>query len=200
MRPSLEVPAIPFVLCTTCGGLKSPDCPPRRCEDHCRCEPDPPNLTVQESETRMSCVLCRVCGIGIAAGHTRWRLVVCETCKPRVLALNHAAGRVLVPPGVHSIVNQVAYRPQPGEDPSRVLAFADQITASLASVTDFSDWAQARLVQRLRRLGFGEGLEIPLLEYLDACIAGGIDHDDGWRALEANLLKESQEDVDEHFA
>ena len=127
-------------------------------------------------------------------------MVVCETCKPRVRALNQGAGRVVIPPGIHSIVNQTSYQPRPDDDPSRLVAFADQLNASLASVSEFDAWATDRLQRRLRALGFAGGREIPLQEYLDACAAAGIDHEDGWRALEAHLLKESMKDVDELFA
>ena len=199
-RPNSLPPATPFTLCTTCGGLKSPDCTPRRSEDHCRCEPAPPNQTVQESEHRLPCRLCHVCGLEVAPGHTRWRLVVCETCKPRVRALNQAAGRVVIPPGIHSIVNQTSYQPRPNDDPSRLVAFADQLKASLASVSEFDAWATDQLLHRLRALGLASGLEIPLQEYLDACTAAGIDHDDGWHGLEAHILEESMKDVDELFA
>ena len=199
-RPNSLPPATPFTLCTTCGGLKSPDCTPRRSEDHCRCEPAPPSQTVQESEHRLPCRLCHVCGLEVAPGHTRWRLVVCETCRPRVRALNQAAGRVVIPPGIHSIVNQTSYRPHPDDDPSRLVAFADQLKASLASVSEFRAWATDQLLHRLRALGFASGLEIPLQEYLDACTAAGIDREDGWRALEAHIVEESMKDVDELFA
>ena len=107
-RPNSLPPATPFTLCTTCGGLKSPDCTPRRSEDHCRCEPAPPNQTVQESEHRLPCRLCHVCGLEVAPGHTRWRLVVCETCKPRVRALNQAAGRVVIPKDVRERLSLAA--------------------------------------------------------------------------------------------
>ena len=127
-------------------------------------------------------------------------MVVCETCKPRVRALNQGAGRVVIPPGIHSIVNQTSYQPRPNDDPSRLVAFADQLKASLASVSEFDAWATDQLLHRLRALGLASGLEIPLQEYLDACTAAGIDHDDGWHGLEAHILEESMKDVDELFA
>jgi hypothetical protein len=189
-----------FELCTTCGGLRAEACPlmPWQVGDHCSCEPRPADLTSQQSETRMPCQLCQICGLEVAKGHSRWRFVICESCKPRARALNKRVGYNVILPGIHSIVNEgPAYRHKRGHSDARIVAFADQLNGMINAISAFGNWSDRMLLERLRSLRFDEGRVIPLEEYLGACKAAGVDREDGWVKLEAHLFTETFRGLEE---
>lgn len=177
-----------FLLCTDCGGLRSPTCPAAGfAPDLCSCQPRPPLTSPDASEHLLACRLCQVCGLHPVKGHIRWRRVVCNLCLPKVREFNRRAGRTIIPPGIHSLVNggPMLDLQDAAQSPATLDAFAEQLQAMFKGVSGFREWADARLLERLRNLGFGPGRTVPLEEYLDACRAAGIDEHDGWARLTA---------------
>lgn len=175
-----------YLLCTTCGGLKADDCGLlHSAHDACFCKRPPRNETSQQREERLPCILCRACGLAIVSGHTRWRRLVCPPCRHRLHTFNGQAGAMVLPAGIHSLVNrgpvlEMARRPTKQQFKN----FADAMNAMFKGVRDFESWGDRLVLDRLRQFGFAKKQLIPVEEYLDACRAAGIDESTGWRLLE----------------
>ena len=185
-------------LCTTCGGLTSTldGISDSRTGDQCRCEPVPFDQTVQQSEQAMACALCQVCRLQVVPGHSRWRRVICDSCRPRADVFNARFGRKVLLPGIHSIVNGgpvlQAGNGVPGD--AQVVGFADQLKGSFDAVSAFRRCSKTMLLQRLAALGYGPGRVIPLDDYFLSCAARGIDQDTGWAELEVHVVSSRHAD------
>jgi hypothetical protein len=180
-----------YSLCTTCGGPRAVPCPLNHtCEDHCRCEGlSAESESPQQREGRLTCQLCQICGLVVLKGHWRWRMVVCESCRPKGELLNRRVGRRVILPGIHSVVNGGPLLPLDRENSyERVAGFARDLQGMFAGVDSFHSWFRVMLLDRVRRLGFASGGVIPLEDYLEACRRAGIGPDDGLARLEAYLL------------
>jgi hypothetical protein len=180
-----------YSLCTTCGGLRAAPCPiGYTCEDHCDCERHlPRTATVAQREDGLPCLLCQICGLVVVKGHWRWRMVVCESCRPKGEALNRRVGQRVILPGIHSVVNGGPLLPLDADNtPARTAGFARDLQGMFAGVDSFRSWFRVMLLDRLRRLGFASEGVIPLEDYLEACRRAGIGPDDGRDRLESYLL------------
>ncbi|MFM8267796.1 MAG: hypothetical protein ACKOA2_07230 [Ilumatobacteraceae bacterium] len=179
-----------FTMCTTCGQLRADSCPVTGYDipERCACAPRPQRRTAEEAETHMACALCQLCGLQITKGHHRWRFVVCEPCRSVAGALNSRVGRQVAPPGIHTLVNGVARNDTADASTRQRLArFAHEFADMSAAISTFATWSRQMIIERLRALGYPEGLEIPLEDYLSACARAGIGPDDGPRRFEAAL-------------
>lgn len=177
-----------FTMCTTCGQLRAASCPITGFDipERCACEPTKTPRTAEESETHMPCALCQLCGLQVTKGHHRWRFVVCEPCRSVAADVNRRAGRQVAPPGIHTLVNGVPTDEGAARsERSRLKRFATQFVEMSSSIGSFHAWSRQMIIDRLRALGFPEGLEIPLEEYLSACARARIGPDDGPRRFEA---------------
>ncbi len=181
-----------YGLCTTCGGLRATPCPiSGGCEDHCSCEglAFPDDETGEQRERRLTCQLCRICGLAVAHGHGRWRLTICQSCLPQAREFNRRAGRTVIPPGIHSIVNGgPSLEVQDDTTEEQYASFANGMNQMFAQVSAFDEWGEAMLVDRFRRLGLEPGRVVPLEDYLARCRSAGITADDGWHLLRSHLL------------
>jgi hypothetical protein len=178
-------PHLAHHVCTTCGGLVSEDGPTRGVGiDRCWCEVVPRTPDVQTAELRVSCRVCATCGLGVAWGHTRWHLHHCSDCVPLVRTINHAAGRLVIPLGIHSIVNGIALRPVGGRVTEAMAgAWLDQFAAS-----NLSQDALLRYGRRLVRHHLEQcdllGLDkVDVERYRVECARVGIDHRLGWELM-----------------
>ena len=183
--PAPAAPWIPSSICTTCWELFG-DQPGHR--DACSC-PDrrtPHDGSVTSAERGVPCRLCAVCALRVVRGHTRWRLHHCASCVPRVQALNARLGRLAVPVGIHSLVNGVSVKANPGQ-PRVSRKDAARFAAQLANIGRGGlrlDQYRTHLVRsRCERLGLVDGPAITLGRYLRACDAAGITTGTSWRAF-----------------
>ncbi|HTN81608.1 MAG TPA: hypothetical protein VMK16_18190 [Acidimicrobiales bacterium] len=92
-------------ICTVCWRLRADG----EHVDYCRCQPHDTDDSAPDRD--IPCQLCWICALTVVHGHTRWMLVNCNECSTRARELNTANGRLLIPIGIHSIVNGVALRP-----------------------------------------------------------------------------------------
>ena len=184
-----------FQLCTTCSGLRACPCPIRGyCEDHCGCEGiiPPPDESSDARERSLRCHLCQICGLEVVQGHSKYRFVICQRCRPQAHEFNRSVGRKVILQGIHSLVNggPLLKGDPDGHREAEIVGFTHDLNTMFSGITAFGDWSDAMLVDRLRRLGFESDRVIPLEDYLGACTAAGITRADGWQSLRAHLLRD----------
>jgi hypothetical protein len=103
-----------------------------------------------------------------------------------VRALNARLGRLVVPVGIHSLVNGVSSSSNPGQprvsrkDAAR---FAAQLTDIGRGGLRLDRYRTQLVRSRCERLGLVEGPAITLGRYLRACDAAGITPETSWRAF-----------------
>lgn len=176
-------------VCTACGGLWSHD--DERCTggssvpDRCACRPitqsDPehPSVTHGRSDAGIPCSLCATCGLSVIRGHTRWKLHHCRRCLPIINGLNRAAGRLLVPIGIHSLVNRVpspAITDDETGNRARLTAWWDQFDAMARSSQWIHEHGRALVLELVRQSHFTGHTELTVSQLRTACEWRNIDH------------------------
>lgn len=86
-------------ICANCGRL-------RRTNPETRCACQPPNTDLSP-EARIPGGLCAMCGLTEIGAIGRWTRLLCMPCVRDAQALNQAAGHLVVPIGVHSLMNGI---------------------------------------------------------------------------------------------
>lgn len=184
--PEPVVYGLPTAICTTCWELST-----TRLQhvDRCACPRTPSRPhSAAEAAAGEPCRLCAVCAIGLAPGHSRWRLHHCKSCTPKVRELNARLGRLVVPVGIHSLVNGAGLRVDPDADGPLVTEedaerFAAQLHDIHVGSLRLAERRRALVRSRCERLGLIGGRRIRLDEYLEACEQAGFTRHLGWRAF-----------------
>jgi hypothetical protein len=149
-----------FGICTRCWNLRGNRCSrpgEGRVPDPCACLP----RTVH-GEGGLCCTLCYVCGIGIASGHTKWRLYVCTDCRDTVRAFNAVTSGIRLLLGAHSLVNGSSIPlDRDSEDGQQLVAEIKNFIQELRSVdkayTALCTRRNALVQQRCEELGLVSG-------------------------------------------
>ncbi len=84
----------------------------------------------------------------VVRGHSRWSKLLCQLCFDRARRINGAAGRCVIPVGIHSLMNGVSIETvelvgETGAE-ARIVAFADQLQANLGGISALEDGAGSR--------------------------------------------------------
>lgn len=171
------------VICTTCFHLRSIDDPVlQHAPDQCRCSPDPALESGYTNEQLVSCTVCGGCGLAVSSGHTRWRTLHCPPCRERVKVTNVRARQLVIPLGIHSIVNTVpGRRRRPSESQSKTLA--DELNGMSSAIDRLDDVIRQRVADNLHTTGLDRLELVGFDEYVAACHAAGITADTGWTTL-----------------
>lgn len=149
-------------ICATCGRLRHQACP-----HSCSCSPPDPAFS---PEAQIPCELCNVCGLETIRGGSRWHRLLCTRCMRDVQDLNRAAGRLVVPIGIHSIMNGIGVKGTDAQDPDKLAAFTAQFNEMNVGIEGLRDYGTAMILERCRQFGLRPVDGVYLLrEYLDRC-------------------------------
>ncbi|HEX9260268.1 MAG TPA: hypothetical protein VF855_12070 [Acidimicrobiales bacterium] len=175
-------PPTTTVICTTCWRLRTSG----GHTDHCHCSYPRRKKSPGEAEGLLACDLCYVCGLGVTRGHSRWRSLLCDHCRPLVRAFNSKHRKLVLPLGIHSVVNGVAYSANPKAPPAATLAelttFTDDLVACFGLVRAASEYGEKLVRDRCEGLGLAGNGDIPLGGYLvRAAVAGETAAGSWWR-------------------
>jgi hypothetical protein len=160
-------------ICLDCGDLRGPS---RFWDEVCACdraawgESEVPRAGDLGSDAR----LCAGCLMTVVSGSTRWTLHFCRRyCLAAVGDLNRRAQRLVVPIGVHSLVNGVALPLDEHLTPLRVTAFYDQLSTLFDNQQRLHMLRERRTIERARQLGFTGGA-VSVTDYLAASFDHGL--------------------------
>jgi hypothetical protein len=171
------------VICTTCWQLRATGAH----TDHCHCTYPTGQRTIAERERLLACRLCYVCGLAIVQGHTRWMSLLCDQCRPCAREVNTRHGWLVLPIGIHSIVNGVGFRANPEPLPAitlaQAVAFHDQLQATMDAVGAAHEYGHNLLRGRCERLGLTGTGDIDLDDYLAATASAGDTQERAWQDL-----------------
>lgn len=154
------------VVCATCGRLRA-----NKPETRCGCQPPNEELS---AEARIPSRLCAICGLTIVGAVGRWTRLLCVPCMRDAQALNQAAGRLVVPIGVHSLMNGVSMTADIDDD-ATIQRFAANLRTLNIGIAELQERGAAVVLQRCHDLGVVpvEGV-VPISSYLEACTQAGI--------------------------
>ena len=168
-----------WILHTTCGTFRGGG----EHRELCHCQPDD-----RSPEERLRCLPCAICGLKITNGHTKWRQILCGPCKDRARPINEAAGRCLIPIGIHSIVNGMALQVGAGGiTDAQAIAVADQLKAVLGAAGGLQKYGETLIKRRAAELDLPE--LVPFDDYVVACHEAGITWESSWDAILGELSK-----------
>ena len=154
------------VVCATCGRLRS-DKP----ETRCWCQPPNEELS---AEARIPSRLCAICGLTIVGAVGRWTRLVCVPCMCDAQVLNQAAGRFVVPIGVHSLMNGVSIAADIDDD-ATIQRFVANLRIVSIGIAELQERGAAVVLNRCHDLGgVAAGGVVPISSYLEACAQAGI--------------------------
>jgi hypothetical protein len=111
--------------------------------------------------------LCRCCGLELLPSGSKWSVWFCDECKGRVVALNKAAGRCVVPIGRHSMMNQVFDRGRT-RDQVTVEGFVVELRDMVGGIQRLSEWAAEVVRRNCESLGLSGNPSVRLSAYLEA--------------------------------
>lgn len=163
-----------FVVCGTCGDLfetsPQPGFPtPQRCGCQRRDTADPGWNRYDFNEHLH---LCRCCRSEALPSGSRWSVWFCGECKERVLALNRAVGRAVVPIGRHSLMSGAGLRGSDvagadAREATRLIAGFHAATVELfGGMERLRAFARRRTDELRAGLGYGAAAPVPLPEWL----------------------------------
>lgn len=160
-------------ICTTCLELRGP------CRGHdnvCACDVEAwkPDRPARAGDLTDNVILCHGCLADLVEGSSRWSSFYCDPCRTWVRDTGRRLGRYIVPIGRHSIMNGTYWRSDDGQPPTdaQVTAFADQLSASFASIDALHQLMNLRLRERLTGLGI-DGDAIEVTAFLERCAGHG---------------------------
>lgn len=111
--------------------------------------------------------LCACCGAVWIRDRSRWSIWFCELgCKDRVVALNSAAGRVVIPIGRHSIVNRSSVKPGSVDVEEQVARFVDTMRTVAGVRPKLDLWLGTRARTNLEMVGMPLDRDVPIRDYL----------------------------------
>ena len=159
-------------ICTVCWGVRADD----GHVDLCQCQRSRDDDDDGDAaERNIPCALCPICALTVVHGHTRWMIVNCNECSTRATVVNRANKRLVIPIGIHSLVNGVAVRPS-GDD-EELDRQIEGLFVFLAGMGDSLTrlWARRRRLVKARchRLGLVGPELIDVDEYIAAARAAG---------------------------
>ena len=164
----MKLPHKHHLLCTTCCRVRSIDSDQSQPPDRCGCEPR--SATHFGAEQLVPCSICASCALAIVSGHSRWHLLHCESCVHAVGRLNRRLDAMIVPVGIHSIVNGIFLEPETGA------AHLSRMSSQIAALEHHTDLVVA---SRLELTGLDLESTVPFEEYVQACRRHKIDRLDG---------------------
>ena len=168
-------------ICTTCWELKGP-------EATCRCDrpapPVPAGETEEQEESHLGPWLCHTCQLAVIPPAGRWTLLHCDVCRPQIEELNRAAGGLLVPLGIHSIVNGLSLHSGRDEVPADELAeFATRLQGMAKRIEWLEEHCRRRTAWLCTELGFAGRKTVKLRTFVDKCRDRGFDEAFGFEDL-----------------
>jgi hypothetical protein len=176
-------------ICLECGQLRGPS---RFWDEICSCdraawdESEVPRAGDLGADAR----LCAGCLTSVVSGSTRWTLHFCRRyCLKTVLDLNRRAQRLVVPIGVHSLVNGISLPLDDRLTALRVTAFYDQLSTLFDNQQRLHELRESRTIERARRLGF-TGSAVGVSDYLAASSDNGLSPAAELQAFIALLVEE----------
>jgi len=166
-------------ICTTCLELRGPY---RGHDNVCACDVEAwePDRPARAGDLTNNVILCHGCLAELVEGSSRWSSFYCDPCRTWVRDTGRRLGRYIVPIGRHSIMNGTYWLSEDGQlhTDAQVTAFADQLSASFASIDALYQLTNRRLRSRLTVLGI-DGDAIEVTAYLQRCAAHGWTDDTG---------------------
>ena len=131
-----------MMICRKCGITY--DTKPKQFSQRCEC-----NRREQEkwsgSDYNEYQRLCMCCMSVVLRSGSRWSVWFCEECKPRVMILNKAAGRCVIPIGRHSLMNGVFANKETVATLEKQVKFAKQLGGFFGLINDLNEWKAIRL-------------------------------------------------------
>ena len=179
------------LVCTTCGRLRSVDSDGSVPPDRCRCTSDPHDDAFS-AEDLIACSICASCALNIVRGHTKWHLLHCDNCRAHVHSLNEHAGRIVVPVGIHTIVNGLALQGGDVDSDAKVEAFAASMTSLFERISALGRHVDRLVTDRLATAGLDRFDTVSFEEYLDACRAHSFTVESGWVELDRFVAEVSR--------
>lgn len=166
------------LVCTNCGQLRSVDSDASIRPDRCRCDIERGDDSF-DAEDLIACSICASCALTIVRGHTKWHLLHCEQCRGRVRRLNQDIGRVVIPVGIHTIVNGLALSAAEVDSNSQVEAFAAEMTSLFDRISALQQHVDRIVAERLWSVGLERFGTVTFETYLNACQERSITAEDG---------------------
>jgi hypothetical protein len=169
-------------VCTRCCRLRSIDSTAVRPPDRCACADKQPDDRFN-AEDMIACTICASCALAIVRGHTRWSMVHCKRCWGNARRINETAGRVVVPMGIHTIVNGLSLSGADAASEDKFEAFATQMLSLFERISELQAHTDRLVGARLNATGLDRFDTVPFEDYLDACSQRSITAADGWAEL-----------------
>jgi hypothetical protein len=168
---------VSHLVCTTCGQLRSVDVDASIRPDRCQCIERHDDRF--DAEDLIACSICASCALTIVRGHTRWHLLHCEECRGQVHQLNQNAGRLVVPIGIHTIVNGLALPAADANSDSKLEVFAAEMTSLFDRISALQRHVDRLVTDRLTSAGLDRFDTVTYDTYLNACRERSITADNG---------------------
>jgi hypothetical protein len=108
--------------------------------------------------------LCYCCGQELIRSGTKWSVWFCGECKGRVVALNMAMSKTVIPIGRHSLMSGVGLRAVGGVCDEKVGDFIKDLGNFFANTDTVSKWREHIVLKNLRNLDCET--DPPVIEYL----------------------------------
>ena len=189
-RPSWMDECASFHICGVCYTLRGciggnserrQECDCARSQVRAGLRPSPtpwPGFDFEEAAT-----LCYCCGAEVLRSGSRWSVWFCDSCKEQVRVLHQRYRRYLIPIGRHSMMNGFGLAGSEAQDQVAVTQFVLRISGLVDRINLLKSWASTIVAENVRRCGFKEGTDVPLLEYLDALVRHPVDKADVFARL-----------------
>jgi hypothetical protein len=137
----------------------------------CDCDLDAYRTTGREVPSRgdlpIATELCRCCALELVPSGSRWSRFFCSECHERVVALNQAAHRCVIPIGRHSIMNGIFYRPgHHTMTHEEATAFYDQLTTFFGQTDATERWARRQTARNIDAVSMRQPGGVSLRTYL----------------------------------
>jgi hypothetical protein len=119
--------------------------------------------------------LCQCCGTVALASGSKFSVWFCATCKQRVLQLNRAHGRCILPLGRHSVHAGFLLPGAEASNPVSVHCFLTAVNSLNEPRQLTSEWGRLVVPMNLQELGLDASSVVSAGQYVE--LAGGIDKD-----------------------
>jgi len=154
-----------------------------RLQQRCRCEDRSADERWRIKDFNTYVELCYCCGAEAITSGSTWSVFYCEECKQRVLELNNAVGRWVIPIGRHSAMHGTVLPLNESVDDERIGRFADAMHGVFVAVDKLHEWAPSVVRDNLGELGFAPGEDVPLADFLNAAAGAHIDRERAFERL-----------------
>ncbi|MFC1974476.1 hypothetical protein ACFLVA_00495 [Chloroflexota bacterium] len=106
--------------------------------------------------------ICYSCGLEVIPSGSRWSLFYCIYCKERIVKINNAIGRVVIPHGRHSLMNRITVDNNNLFNDAKVKEFVNSVNELSGSIDLLDEHRKAVIKKQMKLLDIKK--KDPLIE------------------------------------